>query len=364
MDQVGAVAAGKNRDAVRPLPVGVAPTIVTAALYVFLLAITTGERGLAGHAHVGRYFGLFPEHAHDPIGYDGQLFLFIAADPFGAAEHMDAPAYRYGRILYPLVARVIAFGNDDWLFAALIGVNVVAVLVATFMLARHLVDHRVSPWWALAFSLFPGLWFAVNFDLSEPLAYSLAAIAMTQFRRRPWAAAGVLAAAALTRETTLLFGLAVAAATVRTDRRRAAAFLAIAAGPYVAWRLVVYLSLGSWGNAEATAFELVPFGGAIGQHWLLVLLIAAPALLAVAVVVVRGSVSAQTVALVLSVLVLVVFLPRPSWGGYAATGRISTGVVLAFLLCLPQLRRRGIAALTPVMLWQCGWLLELPHSPP
>lgn len=44
----------------------------------------------------------------------------------------------------------------------------------------------------------------------------------------------------------------------------------------------------------------------------------------------------ELLALVLNVLVLVVFLPEASYADYLASGRITTGVVLAFMLCLPR----------------------------
>ena len=45
-----------------------------------------------------------------PVGYDGQFLLYIALAPVDAQEYIDNPAYRYTRILYPLIARAIALG--------------------------------------------------------------------------------------------------------------------------------------------------------------------------------------------------------------------------------------------------------------
>ena len=41
-------------------------------------------------------------------GYDGQFAYQIARDPLGASRFLDVPAYRYQRILYPLIAWALA----------------------------------------------------------------------------------------------------------------------------------------------------------------------------------------------------------------------------------------------------------------
>jgi hypothetical protein len=64
-------------------------------------------------------------------GYDGQFSYFIALDPVGAAPYLGAPAYRYGRIGYPLVVRVAALGKPDWVRGSLVVVNALAIAAAT-----------------------------------------------------------------------------------------------------------------------------------------------------------------------------------------------------------------------------------------
>ena len=39
-------------------------------------------------------------------GYDGQFSYYIARDPLNGWQHCDVPAYRYQRILYPLLGRL------------------------------------------------------------------------------------------------------------------------------------------------------------------------------------------------------------------------------------------------------------------
>src|SRR3990172_591415 len=47
-------------------------------------------------------------------GYDGQFIYYIAInpDPQQVAQYLDVPAYRYQRILLPLLARAFSLGNQ------------------------------------------------------------------------------------------------------------------------------------------------------------------------------------------------------------------------------------------------------------
>src|SRR5262245_62119812 len=55
----------------------------------------------------------FSEHIADGTeGYDGQFVYYIARDPSGAAQYLDVPAYRFQRILLPVIGRILAFGQE------------------------------------------------------------------------------------------------------------------------------------------------------------------------------------------------------------------------------------------------------------
>src|SRR5512139_1594311 len=60
-------------------------------------------------------------------GYDGQFAYQIARDPLNAARLLDVPAYRYQRILYPLVACAVALGQGNLIPWTLIAVNWLAL---------------------------------------------------------------------------------------------------------------------------------------------------------------------------------------------------------------------------------------------
>jgi hypothetical protein len=56
----------------------------------------------------------------DDLGFDGQYYRIIAHDPFlrrGWTRHIDLPAMRYRRILVPMLAYFLAFGQQRYIDA-------------------------------------------------------------------------------------------------------------------------------------------------------------------------------------------------------------------------------------------------------
>ena len=259
--------------------------VAVAAVVLLLYAGWVGWARHLGHdwrqwADVGHKFAQ-REGASDPIhhderfsvstwGYDGQFFLYIAQDPTNARAALDNASYRYGRIGYPIAARVLALGRSGLVPVMLVLLNLAAVAGGTWAAAAWLRRRGLSVWLALLYAAFPGVFFAVWRDLSETLAYSLAAVAVLVFdprRPRTLAASSVLfAAAALTRETTLVFALVWAAALAVERRPRTAALFTLGATlPYVAWRVFIRVWLGHAGFPAQNRPTLVPFGGIM--HW-------------------------------------------------------------------------------------------------
>ena len=124
-------------------------------------------------------------------GYDGQFAYQIARDPLGASRFLDVPAYRYQRILYPLVAWVLAAGQGTLVPWTLIAVNWLALVAGTWITEEILAGRGVSCWYALSYGLFAGLLMAVRLDLTEPLALALAQAAILSYERGRWRGAAV-----------------------------------------------------------------------------------------------------------------------------------------------------------------------------
>jgi hypothetical protein len=319
-----------------------------------------------------------------PDGYDGQFVAYIALDPEDAAPYLDWPRYRYTRIVYPLLARAFSLGDPDVLGWVLLLLNVAAAGLLTLCMAVWLRRNGTSVWYAAIAGLAPGLAIAIVRDLTEPLAYALVALGMVlisraQGKRDLALATATFALAGLTRETTLLFPLAVGLALSigSSDvlalhvRRRAAAVWLIAGscGPVIVWRLVLPSLVG--GPPPESALSAIPFAGLLerrpydDEETLQLVAVVLASVLAVALVALFvRRLTPATIALGLNFVMLVVFLGEWGWREFVGSGRISYGVVLAFVFCLPAIQpsaRRLLISVMPACAWAFGWVVVLPR---
>jgi len=191
------------------------PAVVVAVVVAAYTALILAQHGLnpVALADIG---GGFSNGA--PVGklegYDGQFSYWLALDPRPAAAdgHFDVPAYRYQRILYPLLARALAAGQAGLIPWTLILVNLLAQVGGTLAVEAWLTAHGVSPWYALTYGLWVGLVAGVRLDLSEPVSYALVAVALVALdRKRPWLSVVCVALAMLAKETAVVFWVALMA---------------------------------------------------------------------------------------------------------------------------------------------------------
>jgi hypothetical protein len=131
-------------------------------------------------SHASSVIKLDPHFRYLPKyhAYDGQWIYFIAIDPANARYYMPDPAYRYAKILYPIAARVLAAGRAALVPYTLIAINFAAILASVWILALWLRRKDVSVWYALPYGLYVGTFMCFTRDLTEPLSYALALLAI------------------------------------------------------------------------------------------------------------------------------------------------------------------------------------------
>lgn len=352
--------------------------------------ILIGTR-FAAQSTVSSAIRLDPDY-HYPangIGYDGQFFYYIAVDPANARYYLDTdqlPAdYRYGRILYPMLARGLALGQASLIPYALILVNWFSLAGGTLAVGAWLRRKGFTPWLALIYGLYLGLFVGLLRDLSEPLAYALAALGVYLFeyggkRRVIWSALA-FALAVLARETTAIFPLILAASLVISAAKQrfhsssvlktvlpVAQFAGLAFLPYLALRLFLRLWLGPSGPPTKVQPDLVPLGGILA-YWpwqedrvAQVIIVVIPALICFAMAlwaIARREWPPATWFLTANVLALVVFRPPDTFLELIGSSRVATGIVLAALYCIPTFSR---LVRRPYWLVACGvlWTLLTP----
>jgi len=367
-----------------------------AVFYAIAVPVRLEQHGALWFVHIGSDF-LSAAHTSDVIrpslgaqntfGYDGQYYFALAADPVHARDYMGGNAgVVYSRAFYPAVSRGVSFGSVAALPYAMLVVNLLAVLAGTVAVALWFVKRGFTPWPALLYGLFPGLVVSSFRDLTEPLAFGLAAVAALAFdrtrTRRLMLSALLFAHAVLTRETIVPFALAGAAALAFDDRRRvqsdrwwsrwwrAAAFAAGTCGPLLLWRLVVTFWIDQ--PTQEVGHErgwILPLHGIWSwwpfdrTHWLIVVAVTLPSLAAGAgalVLIRRRRCVVPAGLLLANVLLYVVWLPRAVNIDESAASRAAVGVVLAALYCLPawwSASRARVAVAAGALAFSIAWFL-------
>lgn len=124
-------------------------------------------------------------------GHDGQIFYSIALDLDGetVGPLLDHPAYRYRRILFPLLAS--GFGLlEGWpLLYSMIGLGAMSMAVSSGLVAIMATAARRSELLALAVVLNPGIWLSVQLVTSDVFALALMIAGLFAFTRRQWSSA-------------------------------------------------------------------------------------------------------------------------------------------------------------------------------
>src|SRR5579863_401531 len=267
----------------------VRPALVVGCLYILLIGLDF----LINHHHPIYYVHIGPRFVyHDPhalAGYDGQFYYQIARDPLHAAPFIDKPAYRYQRIVYPLLVAALSFGQARLIPYMLLLVSFVSIVLGTELFARLLIKKNLSPWYSLAFGLYFGQAAAFLFDLTEPLTYLLVCLGLfLLFQKRPTFAAIIWGLAVLSRETAILFPLGYILIYLYQKRwQDALRFFLLSIVPTVVWYFIVGLLFHTNGLFGAPPFERIPFQGLFYFYndqrlfWPLVLLMLIPTLLSI-----------------------------------------------------------------------------------
>jgi hypothetical protein len=286
-------------------------------------------------------------------GYDGQFSYYMAREPTPSLVEpfLDVPAYRYQRILYPLLARMLACGRQDALAWTLLGINWVVHGLATLGVSWLLHQQGTRPGYALIYGLWVGLVAAVGLDLHEPLAYGLIICAwVMKTKRQDVIFALSLVLALFAKETTLLFWGAALMASWRDRSQRTTLSILLAGGlVYALWQLWLWREFGSpglgSGGEMATGFEWIPFMGLLRIGFVdwrvfgLFVLIFGPTIVAPSLWGLLESIKQRSELVedwaagsMLLHALLIIFLPFSTFREPLGVVRIATGMVLSILM--------------------------------
>lgn len=206
-----------------------------------------GDRQKSPAKLLGENLYAFP----NSFGYDGQFYHYIAHDPLGRSElprYVDAPRMRYGRILLPGLAWLLALGQPAWVDRAYYSLVILFIFCGAFCTSAFAARHGRSALWGILFLLTPAALVSIDRMTVDVALLAICAAALALFPlRRPLGEWLLLAAAPLARET----GLALTAgyllwSLLRRDARRVAGGL-LSVLPFAAWSFYLNQQLGALG---------------------------------------------------------------------------------------------------------------------
>jgi hypothetical protein len=339
------------------------PALVTLVLMSLLVVIVLAMAGgdPITLARLGSFY-----YENDPVGsqgYDGQFVYYIAINPQpdDVASYLDVPAYRYQRILFPILARVVSLGILPVIPWVLPVLGIISQTVGTLLVGELLAGWGVSRWYALVYGLWVGFGLAIRLDLPEPLAYSLVVGAIFAHERRRTLLSWVLYGLAMfAKEVTVLFVLAAVLSYLSEKRWKDALGIGLVAGlPFLLFQVWLWQTFGApgigSGGAMATPFEIIPFMGLlrIGSSSMVYLLamtiVFVPTIILPVVwgiwVSIRKLLAQQVNVVVLALLlnaIAVMLLPFSTFRETGGLLRFTCGLVLAVILYAGRYRVRRV----------------------
>lgn len=102
-------------------------------------------------------------------GYDGQIYYTMAADL--SNRHLKIDAYRYQRILYPVLAFLLSFGIIELLPFTLLLISYFSVVMSTYILLIILEKRNLNLNLAFLWAFNIGFFVSIIRDLADPLMF-------------------------------------------------------------------------------------------------------------------------------------------------------------------------------------------------
>lgn len=246
------------------LRVGIISTIIAS---VFALSVLIAHPdGILAFAHIGTRYSLgIAKEDGGTTGYDGQFTYFIARDGAGAEPFMDGASLRYQRILYPLLARGLSFGQADLVPYMLVIINVVALGIGAGALAYLMSYFGANGYYALGYAVWVGNIFALRFDLHEILAFTFALVAIIPYIHKKYILTiALLICATMTKEIGFLvaIGLGLHAIFERRKIRWASLIIGAPLLTFLLWWGFMRLWFGTLPTRYPSAkLHLIPLQG-------------------------------------------------------------------------------------------------------
>jgi hypothetical protein len=201
-------------------------------------------------------------------GYDGQFYYRLAVSPLSRETRVngvtfDHAAYRFQRIVYPVIAMLLSAGQSQWVPLALVLTNLIGLVVIWILSSKITQRLELPPLTPVVVLLWPGFIVTLLHDTGEIISAALLLAAIYFYlteRLIPFLIAATLAA--LARETGIVVVAGLACLEALRGRWLRAVVVSLPIVPFMAWREFVSIY---WGGVQVTAPGQLdwPFVGAV-----------------------------------------------------------------------------------------------------
>ncbi|MDI6784602.1 MAG: hypothetical protein QME64_10985, partial [bacterium] len=175
-------------------------------------------------------------------GYDGQYNFYIVKDLFFQGTFNDP--FRYQRIFYPVLVKLISFGSDNLLFISFILVNLISIFLGIVYLQKIVGKSRFNHLLIL-YGLNLGFILGTLYDLGTPLAISLMVIALYYLQKeKVWVSSIFFALSLLTMENAMLVIVPLVFYSIWKKEFKQSVYLLGSFIPWLLWQLVLWKQFG------------------------------------------------------------------------------------------------------------------------
>jgi multisubunit Na+/H+ antiporter MnhF subunit len=307
-------------------------------------------------------------------GYDGQFFYYIAKYLFNTPQYMiDAPSYRFQRILYPLFIRIFSLGQVGLMPWVMIFINIISIVIGTEVLDYLLRLKELNPWYSLIYGLFIGHLWCVRRDLTEPLMYMFILLAIYAYERKSSKLSVTFFILSIfAKESAILFVAGyIVSFLLHRKFRNALSFGIVTLTPFFFYQLFLWNLFGNFGFIRSVGlqmnyiFKIIPFYGLfehlqrqsilLPELFNILFLVIIPSIFACILTIeklLKREFKPEVFYLLVNALFLI-FLQRDSYNGIVGYSRIVTKIVTSFLLYGAMTRNQSLLNFSLI------WILPL-----
>jgi hypothetical protein len=340
------------------------PSIVVAIFYVLYVIGQLSLHNYNPEAFIFIGTRWLNDDPNGSSGYDGQFFYYIAKYLFNTPQYMiDAPSYRFQRILYPLFIRIFSLGQVGLMPWVMIFINIISIVIGTEVLDHLLRLKELNPWYSLIYGR----------DLTEPLMYMFILLAIYAYERKsPKLSVTFFILSIFAKESAILFVAGyIVSFLLHRKFRNALSFGIVTLTPFLFYQLFLWNLFGNFGFIRSVGLQMnylskiIPFYGLFEHLQRRSILL--PELFNIGFLVIIPSIFAcilsieklykreftpEVFYLLVNTLFLI-FLQRDSYNGIVGYSRIVTKIMTSFILYSTMTRNQSLLNFSLI------WILPL-----